>query len=385
MILGSYRPTGYKDKGEKYLSKAGDKLASLIRSIQKEYHFAALKLSNKAINELAGILIEFAEDLYNDIGIWKSVESYNSQFFGTKLPFIPIPEHDMPTKKINKYQVQYFLWVIYPEFKPDLIVSPRHSELEVLAEKLTDFIEYRFAKIPLDSGIKQFLSESNEFGWDVKRKLIWLGQHSYLFRQNFKNYIEPHGGSADIPTIDEYVCTSTTCWSGLGVIDVLAELSDISEEQRKELRSWYERHMAFYKVLSIEGPTVKMLNLINDKPYTARVGEPNPFNEQEIILGSVVPWRGEWYWSGQQKRAPKASEEEIQHLKDEFIKTTRGIVYRYDEQSLEKAKEFLKEQYNHFVEYHGNDLVVYTDGQSMADDCEKQIKIYIEKKLNKGC
>ena len=388
MILGLNRPKGYKDKSEKYLSKAGDKLAGVIRKVQKEHHFETLKLSNKAANELAAILIEFAEDLHNDIGIWKSVESYNFRFFGTKLPFMPAPDsdpddYDKPTKKINKYQVQYFLWGIFPEFKRDLIFSPRHSELEILAENVADFIEYRFATIPTDSAIKKFLSQTNEFGWDVKRKLIWLGQHSYLFRQHFKNYAEHNERTMTITVIDHYVCKRISCWSGLGVIDVLAQLLDISEEQATELRSWYELHMAFYKVLSIEGPIVKMLNLINDKPYTARAGEPNPFIEQEVILGSVAPWKGEWYWSGQQKRIPKASEEQIQTLKDEFLKDAHELVYRYNEQYLERAKESLKEHYNDFMEYHQKELVVYPDGQSMTDDFDKQVKISNEKKLNK--
>src|SRR5215813_924845 len=35
-------------------------------------------------------------------------------------------------------------------------------------------------------------------------------------------YIHDHGGKADIPTLDDFLCQETTQWSGLGVIDILA-------------------------------------------------------------------------------------------------------------------------------------------------------------------
>ena len=44
---------------------------------------------------------------------------------------------------------------------------------------ISDFLSDRFKNLPLGSGIKTFFDQPNEFGWDVKKKLIWLGKHSY--------------------------------------------------------------------------------------------------------------------------------------------------------------------------------------------------------------
>jgi hypothetical protein len=34
--------------------------------------------------------VDFAEDLHNDIGIWRAYERYTVQFFGTPLPITPL-------------------------------------------------------------------------------------------------------------------------------------------------------------------------------------------------------------------------------------------------------------------------------------------------------
>ena len=67
-----------------------------------------------------------------------------------------------------------------------------------------------------DSSIKVFLYQPNNYSWDIKRKLIWLGRHSYLFRHSFKNFIE-HDEVEKIQVIDDFICQHETKWSGLRV------------------------------------------------------------------------------------------------------------------------------------------------------------------------
>lgn len=173
--------------------------------------------------------------------------------------------------------------------------------------------------MPRGSGIKTFLARPNKFGWDVKRKLIWLGTHSYLFRNGFRNYVEDHGGKPEIPIIEDFICQQTTAWSGLGVIDILAATLDISPKQRSTLRSWYERHVAYYRVLSIKRHRMKLLNLINDKPYAVRAQDATKqFKVGKIIFGALTPWDGEWYWSGNQLIYSDLTKETIQQLVQEY-------------------------------------------------------------------
>jgi len=376
------RPKGYTGKGDKYLPKIIQNLANLLRKTQKEFKYETLRLPGGKIAELAEVLIEFAEDVHNDIGIWRSLEEYNYKFFETKLPMTLQPDNDMRPNSMNKYRIQYLLWVQYQFIHPQLILSPKHQDLCFLAETISDFLEDRFKTIPTDSSVKTFLDQPNDYGWDIKRKLVWLGKHSYLFRKCCQDYVESNGGKPEIAIVDDFICQETTSWSGLGVIDILALLLDITEKQKDDIRSWYERHAAFYKVLSVKGPLVEMLNIINDKPYTIRVGEfSTQFEDQHIYFGSLVSWNREWYWSGVQQRFGNVSEKEAQKLKNTFLRKTQTIAYRYCDDLLDKAKKSVREQYKHFVEYHGKDYVIYPDGHSMAAYFRKKNSLYNESKL----
>jgi hypothetical protein len=92
------------------------------------------------------------------------------------LPLIPgLARETAGQVAINKYRIQYLLWNQYQLFDPQLILSPSHQDLTRLSGMVSDFLTDRFKNLPLGSGIKTFFDQPNEFGWDVKRKLIWLG------------------------------------------------------------------------------------------------------------------------------------------------------------------------------------------------------------------
>ena len=138
---------------------------------------------------------------------------------------------------------------MYPAFIDGLTLSPTHQDLRRVADAGSAFLSDAFSAVPKDSGVKAFLGTPNAHGWDVKRKLVWLGTHSFMFRMLFARYMEEQAaGGSDIGHTDDFVCQECTRWSGLGAIDILAGVLDISEDDRKDLRSWYERHAAFYRL-----------------------------------------------------------------------------------------------------------------------------------------
>jgi hypothetical protein len=325
------------------------------------------------------VLVEFMEDAHNDIGIWKSLEQYHLEFFNTPLPLFLQPNEEIVPQRLNEHRLRHLLWVLCHELKPGLTLAPTHQDLHRLAAQVSDFLTRRFAKVPRGSGVKQFLSQPNRFGWDVKRKLVWMGQHSYLFRHSFWNYIAANGGQADIDTIDDFICQETTAWSGLGVIDILAATLDINPKQRATLRGWYERHMAYYRILSIKKNHLNVKNLINDQPYRIRMDNPETtFRVSQVVFGSLVPWDGDWYWSGGQRIYEDVPAAALQEIKQTFPQKMPTIAYRYCHQKAKAAREALERHYQAFVKYHSDDLVVYPDGPSMAADMQKQYRLYNE-------
>ncbi len=73
------RPKAYPGKGDKYLPKIIQDLANLQRKTQKDFHYDTLRLSAHKIRDLSQTLVEFAEDVHNDIGIWDSLEQNNKE------------------------------------------------------------------------------------------------------------------------------------------------------------------------------------------------------------------------------------------------------------------------------------------------------------------
>ena len=109
------------------------------------------------------------------------------------------------------------------------------------------------------------------------------------------------------------------------MIDLLAAALDLSEPDRVTLRTWYERHNAPYHVIEIVkrgavAETMQVINVVNDQPYCIRLEmQKCPFAAGQIVIGSLVPWRSEWYWSGGQRMWHKADAAVLAALKKEYI------------------------------------------------------------------
>jgi len=129
MNFESHRPQGYIRKGDRYLPPLAEDLKQVLIRAQESLVHNTLYLPGGTLEELATVLVEFAEDISNNIGIWDSLERYNVEFFGAPLPFILRTNEDMGQEEVNQYRIQHLLWVLYSELNPQLILSPTHRDL----------------------------------------------------------------------------------------------------------------------------------------------------------------------------------------------------------------------------------------------------------------
>ena len=380
MNLKLHRSVGYSEQEIQSLSNLSDSLLFELLEAQESFVNNTLKLSKDMLNELALVTAEFFEDIILDIGIWRSLEDYNKKFFNTPLPFFLKPGEELTEENLYKKRIQYLLWNKYSEFMPSLILSPTHRDLDSISNKLAEYIiKKKDSSLLKESSIKSLFNQSDQYGWHVKRKLLWLGQHSYLFRHSYEEYLLANEGKSKISVIDDFVCQNTTRWSGLGVIDILASVLNISNKQRIELCGWYERHLAYYLIKSIQGHLVSAENIISNKKYSIRMGEQSGlFKVGHIYVGSLVQWNKEWYWSGQQSYLGQVSQKMIEKIRSEFIEKSALIVYRYCKSLLERAKERIRVHYQNFVKFHGDDIVIFPDGYSMAASVQKQYRLEYE-------
>ncbi len=203
MDYGAHRPKGFQGQGDSHLPQIAKKLRQALSKTQRGFAYDSLRLPPKALGELAGILVDFAEDLHNDTGIWAAYERYNAEFFGTALPLTS----EKSDGDFHSDRFFHFLWVLYPTFIAGLTLSPTHQDLRRVADAVSAFLSEAFSAVPKDSGVKAFLGTPNAHGWDVKRKLIWLGTHSFLFRTHFAHYMEDKTAKeSEITRTDDFVC-----------------------------------------------------------------------------------------------------------------------------------------------------------------------------------
>ena len=226
-----------------------------------------------------------------------------------------------------------------------------------------------------DCGIKKFLNTSNDYAWDIKKKLIWLGTKSYMFRSFFDLYMaDQESNISDIGHTDDFICQECSRWSGLGAIDILAGIIDISENNRRDLRNWYERHVAPYLILSANSKTLDTENTINNQRYKIRMNMKNQFTPGLLAIGSLVPWRGEWYWSGEQRVIEHPSKELIDDLKINMRRKNSSLVYRYDKEYEMKARQRMVEIHASALAFYGRELIIYPDGLTMAADWQRELR-----------
>ncbi|MBE7504184.1 MAG: DUF3843 family protein [Verrucomicrobiales bacterium] len=379
-ILRASRPTGPPGRADKYLPEIAQELRRVLEKSQLGFPDHSVVWPHETLGHLAAVLVEFGEDLHSDAGLWRSLESYNREFFDTPFPLAADTDLAAAPTRFDPRRIQHLLWTLWKKADPEGCPGPTHPNLLRLAGTAGTFLAERFARLPADSGVRAFLAGPSQFGWDIKRKLVWLGTKSYLFRQFFAHYVSGHEEGATVGVTDDFICQETTGWSGLGVIDILASALDVSAEDRATLRSWYERHAAFYRVLTRKdrGGETELLtvrNLINGQAYTVRVHMPRcPFQPGLVVFGSLTPWRGEWYWSGEQRTCGNVPEHEEAGLRKEMLERHPGIAYRYCPAEAAQAREANRKQHEKFVAHYGADLVVYPDGLALAAAEQKRLE-----------
>ena len=358
-------------------------LAKELTKIQRKVQFPALKLPPKERTFLAEILVDFLLDIHCGNGIWAALERCNRTFFETPLPIITHAEGELPSG-LCRERLHFLLWNIYPQFDPETIISPKHVDLLGVVDAMLPKLRDILPSLPNVSPIKTFLDSPNDYGWEVKRKLVWLGTKSFLFRFLFEDYIEKEcDGDYNVNHTDDFVCQHSTPWSGLGVIDILAEYLDVPTQQKEELRSWYLRHHSVYKIVKTDAETEEAVNLINDEPYLIRHAAPNDpepsvFKKGDIIRGSLVPWKGEWYWSGIQYNCSSFSKKVIEEMLRE-LRLNTNIVCRYWKKREKNVQEGFRQHHDMMLEFYGDDFKLFPNGRAWEKAETKRIHEIMKK------
>ncbi|MCY2986793.1 MAG: hypothetical protein NTY19_02880 [Planctomycetota bacterium] len=115
--------------------------------------------------------------------------------------------------------------------------------------------------------------------------------------------------------------------------------------------------------------------MVSDQPNRIRMDmRQHPFKAGQLVFGSLVPWRGEWYWSGEQKLLGEASNVDVNALKQDMKRRSSRIVCRYSSEYETQVRQRASDLHAKMLTFYGKDLVVYADGLSMAADLQKELR-----------
>src|SRR5712692_5898 len=113
MDFHAHRPQRGFGRSERALAKLAEDLTRFLTKAQRSLTYETLHLAGRQRETLASLLVEFAEDLSHDIGIWRSLEAYNRDCFGTPLPCVLPPDETMDAAPVNPDRMQFLLWTLY--------------------------------------------------------------------------------------------------------------------------------------------------------------------------------------------------------------------------------------------------------------------------------
>ena len=65
--------------------------------------------------------------------------------------------------------------------------------------------------------------------------------------------------------------------------------------------------------------------------------ERNPFARGQFVYGSLVPWDGQWSWSGSQRMLDQLDAAAIEQVKQHY-RMQPTIYYRYSPEGLKKRE-----------------------------------------------
>ena len=144
MTYSAHRPDGYKERGDSRLAQLVRNTLRVLSSTQQDFAYDSLRLGRDALGDLAGILVDFAEDLHNDTGIWETYERYNIKFFETALP-LTAGEGGGHQTGLHPDRFHHFLWVLYPALIDGLMLSPGHEDVKRMANASSVFLSDAFS------------------------------------------------------------------------------------------------------------------------------------------------------------------------------------------------------------------------------------------------
>lgn len=331
----------------------------------------------------ASLTMDFIIDVVDVSSFWHGYESWNRRHFGVALP---VTEGE-PGMGLTDARLNHFVWKLLAVMAPDFSLPPGHPDVRALTETIGVFWEKRKNKFVPISDSSAFCAGSNNSGWEVKGKLVTLGETTYFFRMLCAEYLFAHTDyDHEFGAVDDFLCQTCSPWSGMGPIDLLAEVLELPEERRADIRSWSQRHAAPYLVDSMDPNEILVTNLATDIQYRVeRDYAVLPFRPGMVLFGFLAPWNGRWRWSGVQQIMGEGKEgiADAKTFVGKMRRDCGGALCCYWPEYRRQVGEIARELHSGEFDFHGGrDLVRFESVDALMESRNAFFSAYCRKRLD---
>ncbi|MCB9292996.1 MAG: DUF3843 family protein [Lewinellaceae bacterium] len=345
---------------------------------------------------LACIITSYYEDYVCEIGIWKAFTSYNKELYGYHLPFFESEDYD--PDYINPEDISYLLWHFFSKWN-NTFFAPDFPMFSVLGQKIYSYLEPLLDDALATEFYEGFFTvRGDEDFFDVKERLKWFAEGSYLFaadlyfdrKEKLVQAIENDdpGFWADDPgkylymIMEEYIYRRRCSFSALTAPEFFARVCRCTEPVRQDIAGLKERHFSTFLCKSSEERHFIFESIQTGREYRVRkdsIQQSRSLNiEDSIGFIALVPWQGQWWMTGAAGFFDR-TEKIIRSLRKEMINSP----FLRTEEQLQKAKDAVENQYQVFVEYFGAPLVAFATRRAANEEMRRYLKTVREKALEK--
>jgi hypothetical protein len=371
-FLGSCRPPVFTGRGDKYLAGHAQELRRLIAKAAHR-HPELRRLGDRASAQLGVCLAEMAEDLHNDIGIWRAVEQANQERRQTPLPFLMAPG-DTPPAGFDARRFQYYLYVILRHglYQPGL--KPRAAALQSLAETVSRYCVEKFSLMPAESGVKRLLEFAQGDYLVIKEVLAWFGTNSYLLRPLFDMVVAGLRENRSALTA-QYCRNVHTVWLGFKPLELLARVLPLSDADRQDLLGWGKPAPCGGELVAVRNIgkdeyEATLRSLLSGREYGGRA-----YAKEDVLVtgrlgrGNLVAWRGQRYWDlfFHEPHQRDYSGGQLAALRRNDAVSAGDGVFALCPELAAPARARLAEFHQQFLARHGGEWAVVRTGREAAE------------------
>jgi len=226
---------------------------------------------------------------------------------------------------------------------------------------------------------------------DLKGMIVRFAQ-SDRFKREFKRAVrERFGGEAIVGDENELInfldwfALERPTRSGKTPLELFVEEErekGMSEEVCQQLLSWGNVTEGLFEVRKlIDRDTALTYEHLRQREYVVKSNKPG-FLAKHVppgcyMIARIVPWYDHYYLSGASSMLPPETKEQISKLIEEMREEHPELAFaEMGEEELEMALATQEEMYRAFVEFFGDDEVVFATGREMAKGMEGFYRYY---------